>query len=141
MEINFHKNFRRYLLELVRTRAFKYKIQWMHHLANIYLFKVNCRNTRKRYGMCSKSAIKTSKQGQWRLSAVFSGNFEHISHLFLVFLLLNLNKQKFSELCWNKTWCLSSSKAWKNSFMRQKHTGKLISHISHCDQTKVTHES
>ena len=39
--------------------------------ANIYLFKVNNRNTRKRFEMCSKSTI---------------------SHLLLVFLLITLNK-------------------------------------------------
>ena len=42
--------------------------------ANIDLFKVNNRNTRK------------------NLNGVFIVNFEHISHLFTVFLLLTLNK-------------------------------------------------
>ena len=45
---------------------------------DIYLLKVNNRNTR------SRSEI-------WRRSGVFIVNFEHISHLDLVFLLLNLN--------------------------------------------------
>ena len=55
---------------------------------------------------CSKSTIETLEQGikyfqeltteiperrQWRLFGVFLVNFEHISHLVLVFLLLNLN--------------------------------------------------
>ena len=31
-------------------------------------------------------------------SDVFNVNFEHISHLFLVFLLLNLNKQIFAGI-------------------------------------------
>ena len=53
--------------------------------ANIYLFKFNSRNTRKRYEIYSKLTIKTSDD-------VFIVNFEHISHLFLVFLLLNFNK-------------------------------------------------
>ena len=44
--------------------------------ANIYLFKVNNRNTRRH--LCR--------------SGVFIVNFEHISHLFLVLLLLTLNK-------------------------------------------------
>ena len=43
--------------------------------ANIYLCKVNNRNTRKRGEIC-----------------VFIVNFEHISHCFPVFLLLILNK-------------------------------------------------
>ena len=46
--------------------------------ANVYLFKVNNRNSRKK---C-----------QWRCSGVFIINFEHIWHLSVVFLLLNLNE-------------------------------------------------
>ena len=52
--------------------------------ANIYLFKVNNRNSRKRCEICSKLTIKTP--------GVFIVNFKHISHLFLLFLLLTLNK-------------------------------------------------
>ena len=52
---------------------------------NIHLFKVNNRNTRKRCGIC-----------QWRRSGAFIVNFEHIFHLFLVFLLLNLNSYMFA---------------------------------------------
>ena len=55
---------------------------------NIYLFKVNNRNTRKRCEICPNLAIKTPEQRQWRRSGVFIVNFEHIFHLFLVFLLL-----------------------------------------------------
>ena len=44
----------------------------------IYLLKVNNRSTRTRCEICSKSAV-------------FIVNFEHISHLALVFLLLTLN--------------------------------------------------
>ena len=39
----------------------------------------------------SKSTIKTLEKGEGRRSAVFIVNFVHISHLFLVFLLLTLN--------------------------------------------------
>ena len=60
--------------------------------ANIYLFKVNNRNTRKTCEIYSKLTIKTSKRRQWRHFGVFIVNFEHISHLFLLFLLLTLNK-------------------------------------------------
>ena len=60
--------------------------------ANIYLFKVNNRNTRKRCDICSKLTIKTPEQRHWRRSDVFIVNFERISYLFLLFLLLNLNK-------------------------------------------------
>ena len=37
--------------------------------------------------------IKTPERRYWRRSGVIIVNFEHISHLFLVFLLLTLNKQ------------------------------------------------
>ena len=59
----------------------------------IYMFKVNKRNTRTRCKICSKIAIKTPERRQWSLSGVFIVNFEHISHLDLVFLLLTLNMQ------------------------------------------------
>ena len=57
-------------------------------LAVIHLLKVNYRNT---FEICSKLTIKTSQQRQWRHPDVFIVNFEHISHLVLVFLLLILN--------------------------------------------------
>ena len=47
---------------------------------------------RKRCEICSKLIIKTPERRQCRCSGVFIVNFEHISHLFLVFLLLTLNK-------------------------------------------------
>ena len=60
--------------------------------ANIYLFKVNNRNSRKRCEICSKLTIKTSEWRHSRPFRIFIVNVEHISHLFLVFLFLNLNK-------------------------------------------------
>ena len=63
-----------------------------HFLANIYSFKFNHRSIRKRCEICSKLTIKTPEQRQWRRSSVFIINFKDISHLSLVFLLLNLNK-------------------------------------------------
>ena len=59
--------------------------------ANIYLLKVNNRDTRKRCEICSKLTIKSR-------SGVFIVNFEHISHLFLVFLLSVLNMQMLAEV-------------------------------------------
>ena len=61
--------------------------------ANIYLLKVCNRNTRKRCEICSKIAMKTSRR-----SGVFIVNFKYILHLFLVFLLLTLNKQMLPGL-------------------------------------------
>ena len=54
--------------------------------AGIYLLKVNNRNTRT---MC-KVRLKLTTDAI-RLTTVFIVNFEHISHLVLVFLLLTLN--------------------------------------------------
>ena len=61
------------------------------YLPGIYLPKVNNRNTRTRCEICSKLTIKTPERRQWRRSGVFIVNFEYISHLALVFLLLTLN--------------------------------------------------
>ena len=60
--------------------------------AGNYMFKVNYKNTRTRCEMCSKLAIKTPERHQWHCSGVFIVNFELISHLVLVFLLLSLNE-------------------------------------------------
>ena len=59
--------------------------------AGIYLLKVKYRNTRTRCEICSKFTTNTPGRRQWRRSVVFIVNFEHISHLVLVFLLLTLN--------------------------------------------------
>ena len=55
-----------------------------------FLFKVNNRISRTRCEVYSKSTIKTPVRRQWHRSGVFIFNFEHISHLVLVFLLLTL---------------------------------------------------
>ena len=54
------------------------------------MFKVNNRNTRSRFEICSKLTIKIPEQRRSGISIV---NFEHISHLALVFLLLILGRQ------------------------------------------------
>ena len=64
---------------------------WCHFLDNFCLFRANNRNIRERCEICSK-LIKILERRHWRRSGVFIVNFEHISHLFLVFLLLILNK-------------------------------------------------
>ena len=60
--------------------------------AGNYMLKVNNRNTRTRCEICSKLTIKTPERPHWRRSGVFVVNFEHISHLALLFLLLTLSK-------------------------------------------------
>ena len=69
---------------------------------NNYLFKAKNWNTRKKCGICLKLTIKTPGRLQWRRSAVFIVNFEHIYHLFLVFLLLTLNRWMFARLLCKK---------------------------------------
>ena len=59
---------------------------------NIYLLKVNNRHTRKRCEIFLKLTIKTPERRQWHRSGVFIIYFEHISHLFLMFLVLTLNR-------------------------------------------------
>ena len=56
--------------------------------ANIYLFNIYKRNTKK---MCEIGSTLTIKTPERRHSGVFIVNFEPISHLFLVFLLITLN--------------------------------------------------
>ena len=56
------------------------------------MFKVNNKNTRTRYEICSKLTIKIPERRHWRRSGIFIVNFEHISHLVLMFLLLTLNR-------------------------------------------------
>ena len=60
--------------------------------ATIYLLKVSSRNSRTRREICSNLTIKKPELRQWRCSGVFMVNFEHISRLVLVFLLLTLNR-------------------------------------------------
>ena len=58
----------------------------------IYMFKVNNGNTKTRCEVCSDLTIKTPERRYWRRSGVFIVNFEHISLLVLVFLLLILRR-------------------------------------------------
>ena len=60
--------------------------------AGNYMFKVNNRNTRTSCEICSKLTIKTPERRHWRRTGVFTVNFEHISELALVFLLLTLSR-------------------------------------------------
>ena len=85
-----------YLLEDLYSRTkFSKWISSLHmskYPANIYMFQVNNRSTRKKCEICSKLTIKAPERRQWRRSSVFIVNFGHISHLFLVSLLLTWNR-------------------------------------------------
>ena len=76
------------------SKKSKLSCLWIKSLepAGKNMFKVNNRNTRKRCEICSKLTIKTPEWRHWRRSGVFIVNFEHISHVLLVFLLLTLIK-------------------------------------------------
>ena len=69
--------------------------------AGNYNFKVNNRNTRTMYKICSKLTIKTPERRHWRRSGVFIVNFEHISHLVLAFLLLTLSSKIYIFVWFN----------------------------------------
>ena len=75
-------------------------------LVGIYMFKVNNRNTITRCEIYSKLPIKTPERRHWRRSGVVIVNFEHISHLVLVLLLLTLSRQMPTGLV-SKKWVFS----------------------------------
>ena len=88
----------------------------MQFTAGIYLLKVNDRNTETRCEICSKLTIKTTERRR-RRSGVFTVNFEHISHLILVFLPLTLRTQN-CRLCYNpKHYLLKIFKKYIPSFL------------------------
>ena len=60
--------------------------------ATFTFFKFNTGNTRATCEICLKLIIKTPERSHGRRSDVFIVNFELFSHIFLVFLLLCLNK-------------------------------------------------
>ena len=48
---------------------------------NIYLFKVNNKNSRKKVWICSKLKIKTPERHQWRRSGAFIVNLTPLTYL------------------------------------------------------------
>ena len=70
--------------------------------ANIYLFKVINRKTRKRFEIFGtffwELKIKTPERYQWRRSIVFLIDYEYISYLFLVFLLVTFSKKMLAVI-------------------------------------------
>ena len=71
-----------YLNTFKRIQRF-FWVEW--DINRSFLLKVNTRNTRARCEICSKLTKKKLERRQW-CSGVFIVNFEHISHLVLVFL-------------------------------------------------------
>ena len=80
------------------VRVFPKAVFVTYLLVNIYLFKVNSSNIRKKVWYYSRLTIKTPEQRHWRCSGVFIANFEHISHLFLVLLFFNFKHVRWELL-------------------------------------------
>ena len=64
-----------FCLEISKCLYFKpfhtlWKLWWHHVLDNIYLFKVNNRNTTKKFKTCVELTIKTPERRHWRRSSV-----------------------------------------------------------------------
>ena len=77
------------------------------------MLKVNIINIRKRGEICSKllkyaQTIKRPEWCHWPRSGVFIVDLEHISHLFLMFLLLTLYKEMLAGQLINCTQCNNS---------------------------------
>ena len=70
------------------------RVPWHRFQTNIYLFKVNNIYTRTRCGICSISTICST---ECRRANVFIDEFEYISLLILVFLLLTLGLLLFDR--------------------------------------------
>ena len=79
------------LFLLICYKLKKIYVELENSPVSIYLLKVNNRNTRARCEICSKLTIKTPEGHQLCRSGAFIVNFDHISHLFLGFLLLTFN--------------------------------------------------
>ena len=71
----------------ISSEIFPQTLNQIHFPADNYMFKVNNRDTETRCEICSKLTMKTLEPPHLRRSDVFIVNFEHISHLVLVFLL------------------------------------------------------
>ena len=80
------------LARKLKLKKQKGEIRHLSDPAGNYILKVNNRNTRARCEIYSKLTIKTPERRHWRRSGVFIVNFEHISELVLVFLLLTLSR-------------------------------------------------
>ena len=76
--------------------VFRYLPKWTLVFARIpagnYMFKVHSKNSRTKFEICSKLTIKIPERRQWCRSGIFVVNFERISHLVLLFLLLTLSR-------------------------------------------------
>ena len=99
-----------WLWELNAFKIFRkcFKANYNHHAnaipANIYLFKINDRNIRKWWEVCSKLTIKPLERHHWRRSGVFLVNFKQILQLFLVFVSLTRYHRGKTANVWPLHW-------------------------------------
>ena len=84
----FHTFFSVYIVDFEQVNVISVVI---YNPANIYLLKVNNRKTRATCEVNNKDTRMTPERRQGCRSGVFTVNFEHISHLALLFLLITLN--------------------------------------------------
>ena len=70
----------------------QWEVQQDKKPAGNYMLKVNNRNSRTRCEICSKLILKIPERHQRCHSGIFIVSFEHILHLALLFLLLNLSR-------------------------------------------------
>ena len=82
-----------YVKSIFDLEVFVCENNFLSNPDDIFLLKVNNRNTRTRWEICWNLTIKTQERCQWCRSGVFIVNFEHISNLVLMILLLTLNMQ------------------------------------------------
>ena len=80
-----------YKLTIIVNFENYYYWQRSNNPVRMYLFKVDKTNTWTSCKIFSKLILKTLEQRHWHHCGAFVTNFEHISHLFLVFLLLTLS--------------------------------------------------
>ena len=85
------------------SASFALFINTGHYPAGNYMFRVNSRNIRTRCKICSKLTIKIPERCHWHRSGIFIVNFEHISHLVIVFLLLTLSRLMLAGYCLSST--------------------------------------
>ena len=109
--------------------------------ANIYLFKVNNSNIRKRCGICSKKNNKDRRR-----SCVFIVNFEQISHLLSSVSIVDFEQKndlwvcvfikillKYCPLAW-KNW---SQKPWNQDYYTKLWLESVLISIHGFEQNKI----
>ena len=105
--------------------------------AKIYLFKINNRNIRKRWEICSKLIIKTPEWRQWRRSDIFTVNFEHISHLFSSVSIVDFKQVNVSK--WRVWWKFIHLQVYPLAFCEQLLLKKceVTRIVSNCNRNRT----